>query len=83
MLKPLCSCLLAIPFSVMINMLPVCWMQTVELKVSMHCYGCAKKVQKHISKMDGMVRELILILNYPLPFGICPSVFRFVSLIPQ
>lgn len=67
----------------MINMLPVCWMQTVELKVSMHCYGCAKKVQKHISKMDGMVRELILILNYPLPFGICPSVFRFVSLIPQ
>ena len=33
--------------------------QTVELKVSMHCYGCAKKVQKHISKMDGM-RELIL-----------------------
>ena len=33
--------------------------QTVELKVSMHCYGCAKKVQKHISKMAGM-RELIL-----------------------
>ncbi|KAG2600311.1 hypothetical protein PVAP13_5KG470900 [Panicum virgatum] len=33
--------------------------KTVELKVSMHCYGCAKKVQKHISKMDGM-RELIL-----------------------
>ena len=28
--------------------------QTVELKVSMHCYGCAKKVQKHISQMDGM-----------------------------
>jgi copper chaperone CopZ len=20
----------------------------------MHCYGCAKKVQKHIAKMDGM-----------------------------
>ena len=28
-------------------------MQTVELRVSMHCYGCAKKVQKHISKMEG------------------------------
>jgi copper chaperone CopZ len=28
-------------------------MQTVELKVSMHCNGCAKKVQKHISRMEG------------------------------
>lgn len=38
----------------------VFWLvQTVELRVSMHCYGCAKKVQKHISKMDGM-RQLIL-----------------------
>ncbi|CAN8270532.1 unnamed protein product [Cochlearia groenlandica] len=26
----------------------------VELKVSMHCYGCAKKVEKHISKLDGV-----------------------------
>ncbi|KAL5226916.1 hypothetical protein ABZP36_015181 [Zizania latifolia] len=33
--------------------------KTVELRVSMHCYGCAKKVQKHISKMDGMI-QLIL-----------------------
>jgi len=37
-------------------------MQTVELKVSMHCYGCAKKVQKHISKMDGMTTD-----PYPCP----------------
>uniref|UniRef100_A0ACD5VUD5 Uncharacterized protein n=1 Tax=Avena sativa TaxID=4498 RepID=A0ACD5VUD5_AVESA len=28
--------------------------KTVELRVSMHCYGCAKKVQKHISKMEGV-----------------------------
>jgi copper chaperone CopZ len=34
-------------------------MQTVELKVSMHCYGCAKKVQKHIAKMDGMSRRTV------------------------
>ncbi|PIA65186.1 hypothetical protein AQUCO_00100583v1 [Aquilegia coerulea] len=26
----------------------------VVLRVSMHCNGCARKVQKHISKMDGM-----------------------------
>lgn len=40
----LCCCICVACFGV----------QTVELKVSMHCYGCAKKVQKHISKMDGM-----------------------------
>ncbi|KAJ4865964.1 Uncharacterized protein Rs2_52517 [Raphanus sativus] len=28
--------------------------KVVELKVSMHCYGCAKKVEKHISKLDGV-----------------------------
>ncbi|XP_052156368.1 protein SODIUM POTASSIUM ROOT DEFECTIVE 3-like [Oryza glaberrima] len=28
--------------------------KTVELKVSMHCNGCAKKVQKHISRMEGV-----------------------------
>ncbi|EMS67236.1 hypothetical protein TRIUR3_20021 [Triticum urartu] len=28
--------------------------KTVELRVSMHCYGCARKVQKHISKMEGV-----------------------------
>lgn len=27
--------------------------QTVVLKVSMHCYGCAKKVEKHVSKIEG------------------------------
>jgi len=28
-------------------------MQIVTLRVSMHCYGCAKKVEKHISKLEG------------------------------
>ncbi|KAJ4749781.1 Heavy metal-associated isoprenylated plant protein 32 [Rhynchospora pubera] len=28
--------------------------QTVELRVSMHCHGCARKVEKHISKMEGV-----------------------------
>ncbi|XP_039800106.1 uncharacterized protein LOC120664819 isoform X2 [Panicum virgatum] len=27
--------------------------KTVELRVAMHCNGCAKKVHKHISKMEG------------------------------
>ncbi|XP_073007861.1 protein SODIUM POTASSIUM ROOT DEFECTIVE 2-like [Typha latifolia] len=28
--------------------------KTVILRVSMHCNGCARKVQKHISKMEGV-----------------------------
>ncbi|XP_074556028.1 protein SODIUM POTASSIUM ROOT DEFECTIVE 2 [Curcuma longa] len=28
--------------------------KTVVLRVSMHCNGCARKVQKHISKMEGV-----------------------------
>uniref|UniRef100_A0ACD5V2J8 Uncharacterized protein n=1 Tax=Avena sativa TaxID=4498 RepID=A0ACD5V2J8_AVESA len=28
---------------------------TVVLKVSMHCHGCARKVQKQISKLEGVV----------------------------
>ena len=27
--------------------------QAVVLKVSMHCKGCARKVKKHISEMEG------------------------------
>ncbi|KAJ1284150.1 hypothetical protein BS78_03G182700 [Paspalum vaginatum] len=29
--------------------------KTVSLKVSMHCHGCAKKVQKQVSKLQGVV----------------------------
>jgi copper chaperone CopZ len=28
-------------------------MQMVVLRVSMHCNGCARKVKKHVSKMEG------------------------------
>ncbi|KAF5482064.1 hypothetical protein F2P56_002662, partial [Juglans regia] len=27
--------------------------KTVMLRVSMHCHGCARKVEKHISKIEG------------------------------
>lgn len=30
-------------------------MQMVMLRVSMHCNGCAKKVEKHISKIEGKI----------------------------
>ncbi|XP_057980419.1 protein SODIUM POTASSIUM ROOT DEFECTIVE 2 [Malania oleifera] len=28
--------------------------KTVVLRVSMHCNGCARKVEKHVSKMEGV-----------------------------
>ncbi|KAK2663843.1 hypothetical protein Ddye_002417 [Dipteronia dyeriana] len=29
--------------------------QVVVMRVSLHCHGCAGKVKKHLSKMDGML----------------------------
>ncbi|PWZ11877.1 Heavy metal-associated isoprenylated plant protein 34 [Zea mays] len=29
--------------------------KTVALKVSMHCYGCARKVEKQVKKLQGVV----------------------------
>ncbi|GJN18522.1 hypothetical protein PR202_gb05692 [Eleusine coracana subsp. coracana] len=29
--------------------------KTVALKVSMHCHGCARKVEKQVSKLQGVV----------------------------
>ncbi|CAL4962866.1 unnamed protein product [Urochloa decumbens] len=29
--------------------------KTVALKVSMHCHGCAKKVKKQVSKLEGVL----------------------------
>lgn len=36
--------------------------QTVALKVSMHCHGCARKVEKQISKLHGR-RSSVLVLH--------------------
>lgn len=30
------------------------YLQVVVMKVAIHCQGCAGKVRKHISKMEGM-----------------------------
>ncbi|XP_004287080.1 PREDICTED: uncharacterized protein LOC101298054 isoform 1 [Fragaria vesca subsp. vesca] len=49
----------------------------VMLRVSMHCNGCARKVEKHISKMEGMSKSLMhtgfslqleteLVLRFPM-----------------
>ncbi|XVF49224.1 hypothetical protein PTKIN_Ptkin03bG0251500 [Pterospermum kingtungense] len=40
--------------------------KTVVLRVSMHCYGCARKVEKHISKLDG--KQYIFLFSSDFPF---------------
>uniref|UniRef100_A0A0E0JNC3 HMA domain-containing protein n=1 Tax=Oryza punctata TaxID=4537 RepID=A0A0E0JNC3_ORYPU len=60
--------------------------KTVELKVSMHCYGCAKKVQKHISKMDGVTsfevdleRKKVVVIGDITPYEVLESVSKVMK----
>ncbi|KAF9617266.1 hypothetical protein IFM89_035210 [Coptis chinensis] len=55
----------------------------VVLKVSMHCNGCARKVQKHISKMDGVTsfqvdleNKKVVVIGDILPFEVLESVSK-------
>ncbi|NP_001148191.2 uncharacterized protein LOC100502454 [Zea mays] len=57
--------------------------KTVELKVSMHCYGCAKKVQKHISKMDGVTsfevdleKKKVVVIGDVTPYEVLASISK-------
>uniref|UniRef100_M8BHR3 HMA domain-containing protein n=1 Tax=Aegilops tauschii TaxID=37682 RepID=M8BHR3_AEGTA len=56
---------------------------TVELRVSMHCYGCAKKVHKHISKMEGVMwfevdleRKKVVVTGNVTPLEVLQSVSK-------
>lgn len=55
----------------------------VELRVSMHCNGCAKKVEKHISKMDGVIsyhvdleNKKVVVIGHVLPYEVLESVSK-------
>ncbi|KAI5019845.1 hypothetical protein ZWY2020_044733 [Hordeum vulgare] len=57
--------------------------KTVELRVSMHCYGCAKKVHKHISKMEGVTwfevdleRKKVVVTGDVTPLEVLQSVSK-------
>ncbi|XP_057545617.1 heavy metal-associated isoprenylated plant protein 35-like [Amaranthus tricolor] len=57
--------------------------KTVVLKVSMHCNGCAKKVEKHISKIDGVMSykvdlesKMVVVIGDILPFEVLESVSK-------
>ncbi|RCV27114.1 hypothetical protein SETIT_5G299000v2 [Setaria italica] len=60
--------------------------KTVELKVSMHCYGCAKKVQKHISKMDGVTwfevdleKKKVVVTGDITPYEVLESISKVMK----
>ncbi|KAE8675910.1 Rev interacting-like family protein [Hibiscus syriacus] len=57
--------------------------KTVVLRVSMHCHGCARKVEKHISKMDGvssykvdLENKRVVVIGDVIPFEVLESVSK-------
>ncbi|XP_061366500.1 protein SODIUM POTASSIUM ROOT DEFECTIVE 2 [Gastrolobium bilobum] len=57
--------------------------QIVILRVSMHCQGCARKVEKHISKLEGVTSykvdletKMVVVMGDILPFEVLESVSK-------
>ncbi|XP_039018695.1 protein SODIUM POTASSIUM ROOT DEFECTIVE 2-like [Hibiscus syriacus] len=55
----------------------------VVLRVSMHCYGCAKQVEKHISKLDGvnsykvdLESKRVVVVGDITPFEVMESISK-------
>uniref|UniRef100_A0A6N2N4T1 HMA domain-containing protein n=1 Tax=Salix viminalis TaxID=40686 RepID=A0A6N2N4T1_SALVM len=55
----------------------------VVLRVSMHCNGCARKVEKHVSKLEGvssykvdLESKMVVVIGDILPFEVLESVSR-------
>ncbi|XP_059638091.1 protein SODIUM POTASSIUM ROOT DEFECTIVE 2 [Cornus florida] len=58
----------------------------VVLRVSMHCNGCARKVEKHISKIEGVTSyqvdletKMVVIIGDIVPFEVLESVSKVKS----
>ncbi|ONK59418.1 uncharacterized protein A4U43_C08F6230 [Asparagus officinalis] len=56
---------------------------TVILRVSMHCNGCARKVEKHIKKMEGVTSfkvdlesKKVIVIGDITPFEVLESVSK-------
>ncbi|KAI9119250.1 hypothetical protein K1719_009925 [Acacia pycnantha] len=55
----------------------------VILRVSMHCHGCARKVEKHVSKLEGvssykvdLETKMVVVIGDILPFEVLESVSK-------
>ncbi|BAT86850.1 Protein SODIUM POTASSIUM ROOT DEFECTIVE 2 [Vigna angularis] len=57
--------------------------QVVVMKVSIHCEGCAGKVKKHLSKMEGVTSfsvdvesKRVTVMGYVSPVGVLQSISK-------
>ncbi|KAK6944999.1 Heavy metal-associated domain, HMA [Dillenia turbinata] len=57
--------------------------KVVVLRVSMHCGDCARKVEKHISKMEGVTSyqidletKMVVVIGEIVPFEVLESVSK-------
>ncbi|GAB2210493.1 hypothetical protein Droror1_Dr00015760 [Drosera rotundifolia] len=57
--------------------------KTVVLKVSMHCNGCAKKVEKHVSRIEGVTsykvdleKKMVVVIGDILPFEVLERISK-------
>ncbi|KAH9762095.1 HMA domain-containing protein [Citrus sinensis] len=55
----------------------------VVLRVSMHCNGCARKVEKHVSKLEGvtsykvdLASKMVVVIGDIIPFEVLESVSK-------
>ncbi|XP_028800128.1 protein SODIUM POTASSIUM ROOT DEFECTIVE 2-like [Neltuma alba] len=55
----------------------------VILRVSMHCHGCARKVEKHVSKLEGvssykvdLETKMVVVIGDILPLEVLESVSK-------
>ncbi|KAL7096843.1 hypothetical protein ACP275_10G105700 [Erythranthe tilingii] len=55
----------------------------VVLRVSMHCNGCARKIEKHISKLEGVISykvdletKMVIVTGDIAPFHVLESVSK-------
>ncbi|XP_021903253.1 heavy metal-associated isoprenylated plant protein 35 [Carica papaya] len=55
----------------------------VVLRVSMHCHGCARKVEKHVSRLEGVTSytvdlesNRVVVIGDILPFEVLESVSK-------
>lgn len=55
----------------------------VTLRVAMHCQGCARRVEKHILKMDGVTSykidlesKMVVVIGDIIPFEVLESVSK-------
>ncbi|PHT41662.1 hypothetical protein CQW23_20516 [Capsicum baccatum] len=57
--------------------------QVVVMRVSLHCQGCAGKVKKHLSKMEGVTsfsieldRQRVTVMGHVSPVGVLESISK-------